>query len=85
MSHIAQEKIVRCCERIIKTGGRPAWMIDNHDTCQTSVVRSGGKKYPGIAARPAICYIRVRFNDGTGDSKPGSNPPPRTNPNGAPG
>jgi hypothetical protein len=54
------EKVVRCCEHIIRTSGRPAWMIDNHDTCRTTVSCSGKQKL-GAVSRRRLCNIQVTF------------------------
>ena len=34
-------KVIRCCEQIVKTHGKPLWMLESHLTCQSAVSCKG--------------------------------------------
>jgi hypothetical protein len=73
------EKVIRCCDQVIQTSGRPFWMIENNVSCQSAVACVGGGRRPGsrtaalLVLNPKkLCGISVRFNDGQGTPSKGS-------------
>ena len=34
-------KVIRCCEQIVKTHGKPLWMLESHMTCQSAISCKG--------------------------------------------
>jgi hypothetical protein len=72
------EKVIRCCDQIIRTQGRPFWMLENNASCQTSVSCVSSTPRKGRVAALVIapkkrCSIAVKFNSNNGSpGSPGS-------------
>jgi hypothetical protein len=74
-----KEKVVRCCDDIVKNVGEPLWMRESHSSCRTAAVCVGGTV--GLTARRKVaCYIRAKNDDNQGHNNPPP-PPPKNNPN----
>jgi hypothetical protein len=76
------EKVIRCCDQVIQTEGRPFWMIENNVSCQSAVSCVGGGRPSRDVAAARIAYnpkkhcaISIKFNDSQGT--PGRTGKPR--------
>ncbi len=68
----SKEKVVRCCEQIVKNHHMPLWMIDSHDTCQSATVcvgKSYGNSLTTANMRVPRCSIQIKHNDYQGTTK----------------
>lgn len=51
-----------CCEQLVRTNGRPAWMVQSGTSCKKATVCRGGDLPIAVAAlvvRP--CYIQATY------------------------
>ncbi len=71
-----KEKVVSCCNHIIKFEKKPMWMLETESSCQ-SVVKCAPKKTPATYVAKPRCYVEVQFTPNGGSSGPDS---PNTQP-----
>lgn len=55
-----KDRVVSCCEQILKHEKKPMWMVESHDTCR-SVAVCVGKKYGITYSRKPKCFIQIKF------------------------
>lgn len=79
-------KVVGCCEQLVKKNGRPLWMIMSSTSCKEAAVCRGG--HVGLAAIAAVaprrCYIRMAEFVKEGGGEEGGGDPGRGSPNDTP-
>ncbi len=67
-----KEKVVRCCDQIVKSNNKPMWMLESRDSCQSAAV-CVGKSYStsltSVSVRKPRCTIQIKYNDYQGTSK----------------
>jgi hypothetical protein len=65
----SKQKVISCCDRIIKYNKKPIWMIENNQSCHTAVKCI--LKKPSITyVRKPLCYVDVNIPIGGGSSVP---------------
>jgi hypothetical protein len=82
----SRQKVVDCCQRILRTNTRPYWISSGTGACGAVVACKGGGKptKPTFAAvvvpKPKKCVVYIPEIDTIGDGKGGDTPPPNSNP-----
>jgi hypothetical protein len=80
----SKQKVVDCCERILRTNTRPYWISSGTGACGGVVVCKGGGKPSKtvltavVAAKPKRCMVYVPGEDTIGGGNGDDTPPPRT-------
>ena len=64
-------KVIRCCEQIVKTHGKPLWMLESHLTCQSAVSCKGRqpltlKKVDYLVSPESISVLPAVYADSSG-------------------
>jgi hypothetical protein len=56
-------KVVDCCEQLVKKNGRPLWMLTTGTSCKAAAVCRGGHGGPlaiaAVAPSPRRCYVHI--------------------------
>lgn len=66
--------VENCCQKWVRTHGKPQWMLSSRDGCAAAAVcSSGGSNYPAIAyVQKPNCFIEQTLPE----EKEGKGPPP---------
>jgi hypothetical protein len=77
-----KEKVIKCCETIIRKKGRPLWFRETSSNCSTVVVCRRSTAITHVA-KPR-CYVQRKFPESKSVTAPVNTPPQRDEPNNNP-
>jgi hypothetical protein len=82
----SREKVISCCEKVVRRGVKPFWMVQAGGTCGSVVVCKGGGKTSGrpvaaisvVAPRKPKCFVDMTPDDTIKGGGPDTPNTPRT-------
>jgi hypothetical protein len=81
----SRQKVVDCCQRILRTSTRPYWISSGTGACGAVVAcKPGGKPskptFAAVAPKPKKCVVYIPGEDTIGGGKGDDTPTPNNNP-----
>jgi hypothetical protein len=73
-----KERVIKCCETIIRKKGKPWWFVETNSNCNTAAVCR--RKVTVTHVSKPRCYVQVKFPEAKG-AKPELAPPAGGQPN----
>jgi hypothetical protein len=80
----SRQKVVDCCQRILRTNTRPYWISSGTGACGAVVACKAGKSskptFAAVVAPPKKCVVYIPEIDTIGGGKGDDTPVPNSNP-----